>query len=233
MKYFFLVFSMFLFFTAFTQEILSKQLTEFSEIIVVGRYQVTLVPGNEYNATVTINSNDIIPENIQYNFSGETLTLRVSGSSLRDIDVHFEIEVPALNHIQARNGAKLTLEDGFNFNEPLELLTENGGKIQVKSSNSPWVKASVSQGGYIRVNGTTSLAELSVRAGGTIGATDLVAEKVNATVTVGGKIVCHALQNLNAEVRTGGYIYYKGDPEVKEKISLSGVIEKYESYKDE
>jgi len=208
------------------QETYSKNLTEFSEVVVVGQFTVDIIQSHQYAATVSLNDPNLDKNNVQFNFQGDRLTIKYLGASLKPTDIHFEISVPELHHIEVRNGAEVRVSMDFKFPSLIELKAMSGGKMLIEKTESPWVKATISQGGSIRILGTTSFAEFNVTTGGTIAAAQLHAEKVNASVSLGGEIICFANEMLNAEVKSGGTISYRGNAKVNEKIILGGTIEK-------
>jgi hypothetical protein len=210
----------------FGQDSYSKNLMEFSEIVVVGQFTVDISQSNQYKATVNINDPELNKNNVQFNFIGERLTIKYLGASLKPTNIHFEISVPELHHIEVRNGADVNVSKDFSLPSLIALKAMSGGQLFIEGIKSPWVKASISQGGEIQLSGTTSLAEFNVTTGGTISAEYLEAEKVNATVSLGGEILCFANEILHAEVKSGGTIRYRGDAQVSEKIIIGGTIEK-------
>lgn len=210
------------------QETLNKSLSEFTEIAIVGRYTAEIFQGNEYKVTYTLGDEEVENEKLEFSFKNDRLTIKYSGGALNDIDLHLKITVPQLTYIEAKHGVQIRVSDHFKFNKDgIEFQSYSGGKILATSNEASWIKASVNQGGSIRIKGETILAEFSVKTGGTIGAANLKANKVDANVTMGGEIICYPIELLEAKVTSGGTISYKGDPEkIKEKTRLGGTIEK-------
>lgn len=213
---------------AFSQETINKPLSEFSEIAIVGRYTAEIFQGDEFKVTYTLGNKEVENEKLEFSFKNDRLTIQYSGGALNDIDLHLKITVPQLTYIEAKHGVQIRVSKNFEFTKKgIEFQSYSGGKILATCNKSNWVKASVNQGGSIRIKGKTLSAEYSVKTGGTIGAANLKANKVDASVTMGGEIICHAEELINAKVTSGGTINYKGDPKkVNEKTRLGGTIEK-------
>ena len=108
----------------------------------------------------------------------------------------------------------------------MTLFVNAGGKIDAKI-NTNNLSAKVSSGGSIHVDGKVEHLVADVNAGGIIGASFLLVETCDATVQMGGEIILNIKQGLNATVKAGGVISYKGNPEeLSKSIKLGGTIEK-------
>lgn len=219
------LFSMF----SFCQETISKSLSEFSEIAIVGRYTTQIFQGEEYKVSYELKKGgEVDNDKLEFSFKDKRLTIKYSGGALNDIDLHLKITVPQLTYIEAKHGTQIRVSKTFEFKQDgVEFQSYSGGKILATCNKAAWVKASVNQGGSIRIKGETISAKYSIKTGGTIGAANLKANKVEADVTMGGEISCQAIELLDAKVTSGGTISYKGEPKkVKEKTRLGGTIEK-------
>ena len=210
------------------QETKNKSLSEFTEIAIVGRYTAEIVQGDEHNVTYTLDDEEVENEKLEFSFKNDRLTIKYSGGALNDIDLNLKITVPQLTYIEAKHGVQIRVSDDFQFmKEGIAFQSYSGGKILATSNKASWLKASVNQGGSIRIKGETILADFSIKTGGTIGAANLKANKVNAEVTMGGEIICKPIELLDAKVTSGGTISYIGEPKkIKEKTRLGGTIEK-------
>lgn len=85
----------------------------------------------------------------------------------------------------------------------------------------------ISGGGTIRIaKGFPSAGhlEVQVRGGGSIDASNLIAESVRAEVHGGGSVYVSPLRSLQALVRGGGTLVYFGDPEVASTIDSGGSV---------
>ena len=213
---------------SFSQETITKSLSEFSEIAIIGRYTAEIFQGDEYSISYDLSGEEVDSDKLEFSFKNDQLTIKYSGGALNDIDLHLKITVPQLTYIEAKHGVQIRVSKNFEFqSDGIEFQSYSGGKILATCNKASWVKASVNQGGSIRLKGETILAEFSVKTGGTIGAANLKANKVNASVTMGGEIICYPIELLEAKVTSGGTISYKGEPEkIKEKTRLGGTIEK-------
>jgi hypothetical protein len=227
MNYFTLfILSLILPITLFGQETKTIRLADFTEIAVFGRFTVDVKYGEEPFANMTIGYDDVDPEKVQFNYSGEKLTIKYIASVISDKDLNITIYTPKIHRVDARSGAEIRVDKSFVLtNSTVVLSSASGGKIQA-TVDTPWLEASVSQGGSVSVQGNATLFEAKVKTGGTIGSVNLHAKKVEAEVQLGGEIICYAEEILKASVSGGGTISYTGPAEVSESIKLGGNIEK-------
>ena len=214
-------------FQSMGQDVLEKQLSPFSELSISGRFLVHLTQGDDYSITVTNNDEYIKTDRIKFILSGERLTIKYDGSALlRAYDVVFKISVPNLNLIEAKMGAEINIDKSFSFTaSPLLLKVQAGGLLELPHLDIPWVRAKVAQGGSISLTGKASLAEFEIQMGGFIYAEHLITSKINAKVHLGGEINCHAEEILQAELFSGGYIGYHGNPTISQDIKIGGTLQ--------
>lgn len=227
MKYSILLILLF-FFHSYTnaQETKTIRLADFTEISVYGRFTVDIKYGEEPFANMTIGYDDVDPDKVQFNYSGKKLTIKYIASVISDKDLNITIYAPNIHKVDARSGAQIRVEKSFILNNStVTLSSASGGKIQA-NVDTPWLEATVSQGGSVSVQGNATLFEAKVKTGGTIGSVNLNAKKVEAQINLGGEIICYAEEILKASVSGGGTISYTGPAEVTESIKLGGTIEK-------
>lgn len=227
MKYLVILSALLIASLSFGQKSVTKKLAEFSELSVQGRLTVKLEKSDEYSINILIVDNaEVNIDNLKMVYKGDKLDVKYTGGSLKDIEMELVIKCPFLSTLEARQGVEIRAGKNFSFTGPKVFLHSfAGGKMEVHV-NHDWVETKVNQGGSVRVQGTTKHLEAYVVTGGTIGASFMKAEKVDAEVKFGGDIICNATEILNAKVTSGGSITYKGEPKVKEKVTLGGSITK-------
>lgn len=212
-------------FNLFAQRTKEYDLMKFDKLIIQGRYTAEIHYGDSAKIEAVAHEGDINFDDLSLTYSDESLTIKCRGSLIEDINLNLIITLPKLNYLEAKQGCEIRVDKNFNFNrKPVHLFSDSGGKISLTGIDAPWVKAEISKGGSIKISGTTSLFDASVRAGGTIGAAKLKAKKVTAEVKLGGEIICFPQEKLDASVTSGGTIDYKGSPKVSQQIRLGGNI---------
>ena len=77
-------------------------------------------------------------------------------------------------------------------------------------------------------NPVDGIACSSDATGATLSAFDLESDEIAIKVSANGKAKINVEKNLSADVSTGGYVSYKGNPAVKDiNTSIGGKVEKY------
>ncbi len=204
-----------------------RELMSFNEITIQGRHTATIKQGNNYKVVINSPSTNFDINKVLLIFAGERLIIKYDGNNIfKGIDIEFEIEVPSLTYIEARNNAKIEFKEFDLGNAPLTVNVAHGGFISINNLSNAWIQADISIGGTLILEGETSLAELSVKSNGKIDAQNLVAQKVNAKLSMGGEILCHAVEELQATIHSGGKILYNGSPKIEENITYRGTVEK-------
>lgn len=222
----FAILSVFLSFSLISQEKANKPLLEFDELIVIGNFPVEIEVSDRSEAQIETFSADVNLDNLTFTYSCSTLTIRYSGSFVKDIDLDLVLYYPKLiSSIEAKRGAEIRINNAGTSENELNLKVDAGGKLLVKNIVADSIKARITKGGSIQIDGETKHFEPSISAGGTIASANLKAYTITANVTLGGEIICAPVDLLNADVRSGGTISYKGNPVVNQSIKLGGTIE--------
>lgn len=221
----FIVFTFFLT-TLFGQKSATQDLVKFNNLVIIGNFKVDILPSKENIAIVESGSEEVDIEKLLFTYSGETLTIKYTGSFVKDIDLHLALHYDGqISSIVARRGVEITQLNAGKFEDEVKYRVETGGKILIKEVIAEKINASISKGGSIRLVGKTNNLEATVKAGGTIATANLRSTNVIATVSLGGEIICLAEETLSAKVTSGGTISYTGKPKVEQTIKLGGTIE--------
>ena len=212
--------------TLFGQKSATQDLVKFSNLVIIGNFTVDILPSAENIAIAESGSEEVDVEKLVFSYTGETLTIKYTGSFVKDIDLNLTLHYSGqISSIVARRGAEITQLDAGKFENVVEYRVETGGKILIRNVVAEKIDASISKGGSIRLIGETNNLEASVKAGGTIATANLRSTNVVASVSLGGEIICLAEETLVAKVTSGGTISYTGKPKVEQTIKLGGTIE--------
>ena len=110
----------------------------------------------------------------------------------------------------------------------LTIKTQEGAYIHVPV-DVKYLTVKAVTGGSIRVRGTATNQEVEVTTGGVYEAYDLETEYADVIAASGGNVEVSVSNMLDAKVRFGGTVYYKGDPEkVNSKKVFGGKIKSKE-----
>ncbi|RYM32078.1 hypothetical protein ERX46_15460 [Brumimicrobium glaciale] len=228
MKFLLAVFSsIILFSSALSQEVTAFELSNFEKLVVIGNFPIEIFTSDRKEAIVDKEKTEANLDNLSFSYSQKTLTIKYSGSFVEEIGIELTLYHPGLiSSIEARRGAQIKVKDAGNFTSTVSYKADSGGKFVIDKVYAPLIKAEVTKGGSISINGETPIFEPTVKTGGTIASVRLITQEVNASIIFGGEIICAPIETLTANVTSGGTISYTGNPKVTQKITLGGTIEK-------
>ncbi|MBK5209007.1 MAG: DUF2807 domain-containing protein [Flavobacteriaceae bacterium] len=125
--------------------------------------------------------------------------------------------------LDANEGASIVSDETIK-QQHLEVKTQEGAKIKLEIDTKYLTVKSVS-GGIISLTGITESQTVEATTGGIYSAYDLQSKQAIVTSASGANVEVNTSELLDANVRFGGSIYYKGTPEVlKTKIMIGGTI---------
>jgi len=128
-----------------------------------------------------------------------------------------------LTIIDANEGSAI-FSDGAIEQNSLTIKTQEGAYIHAPV-DVKYLTIKAVTGASIKVRGTATNQEVEVTTGGIYEAYDLITENADIVSASGGKVEVNVTNLLDAKVRFGGNIYYKGNPEkVNSKKIMGGNI---------
>ena len=226
-KVFILISISFLFsFNLKADEIIKKNLSDYTQLIVQGRIAVILEEGKQYSAEIKIKSQDIDPDKITFVSKGNQMIIKYTGLTLRELDMVIVLKVPSIDLIESRQGARISMASNMRIKSPKIIVNVFAGGVITGKFDVESAEVNINQGGDIVLVGTTKQLIGNVTTGGNIDAVSFIANNGVVKVRMGGSILVHFRETLNASVFSGGVIKYRGNGTLTEKISLGGTIEK-------
>lgn len=108
--------------------------------------------------------------------------------------------------------------EGTNNINDLTVKLDGSGDMGVRNIKGTKVNAQLQGSGDIELSGNTQFAILDVNNSGTINASNLCSQVVNASVNGSGNITCYPVNEVTANVNGSGDVQYKGTPG---KVNLS------------
>jgi len=204
---------------------IEKTVDPFTTVVVTGNYIVSMQESTEEKVMISNNDENITDDKILITVEGGTLDIKIKGDTFKERQMTVTIYYKKVHQIDARRGARVTLSNTLK-GDVITFNCSTGGQVKA-TIEAGTAKLKISNDGLINVTGTATLAEMEVSTGGTLVASQLVAESASAKVTAGGSIKVHATKKLTCSVTSGGSISYKGNPEsFEESIKLGGTITK-------
>ncbi|WP_298285236.1 head GIN domain-containing protein [uncultured Lutibacter sp.] len=128
-----------------------------------------------------------------------------------------------IDALDANEGGKIFSDETLK-QQHLEVRTQEGAKINL-AVNTKHLKVKSVSGGIIELTGVTENQTVEVTTGGIYEAFEMQSKQAIVTAASGANVEVSTSEILDAKVRFGGNIYYKGMPEVlKTKKVIGGKI---------
>ncbi|MDD3722424.1 MAG: DUF2807 domain-containing protein [Lutibacter sp.] len=207
--------------TLFAQEAITTMLGDFNTVKVFNGLSVELqksssakieIAGSKANEVSVKNSNGTLKIRLKFPKGFIAEDVRIILYYVNDIAV-----------LDANEGASI-VSDEIIKQQHLEVKTQEGAKIKLDIDTKYLTVKSVS-GGVVSLAGSTESQTIEATTGGIYSAYDLQSKQAIATSASGANVEVNTSELLDANVRFGGSIYYKGTPEVlKTKIMVGGTI---------
>lgn len=204
-----------------------RTLKPFDELRVTGNVLVELTAGDKESLSVEIidNKSDLTLDKIVTEVDGKTLKIRMTNLKARKDKIKVLVTYKNIRDISANAGCKVIVNSLIK-GDKLVAKANSGSIIRLKVDLNT-IDLNSSEGGLINISGNVKTQETTVGTGGETHSFNLKSNSAFAKVTTGGKIDLYASDKIDAQVRMGGEINFKGDPkDVNKKISLGGTINK-------
>lgn len=207
--------------TLFAQEPITTNLGDFTTVKVFNGLTVELqksnsskieISGSQASDVSVKNSNGTLKITLKFlkNFSAENIK----------IVLYYDSDITVLD---ANEGATIFSDETIK-QQHLEVKTQEGANIKLDIDTKYLIVKSVS-GGIISLTGVTENQTVEATTGGIYRAYDLQSKQATVTSASGANVEISASELLDAGVRFGGSVFYKGTPEIlKTKITIGGTI---------
>ena len=207
--------------TLFAQESITTRLGDFNTVKVYNGLTVEMQKSN--SSKIEISGSQA--KDVSVNNSNGTLKIRLKfpkGFIAENIKIvlYYNNDISVLD---ANEGASI-VSDKTIIQQHLEVRAQEGARIQLDIDTKYLVVKSVS-GGFISLSGETDNQTIEATTGGFYNGFDLKSKQAIVMSSSGANVEVKASELLDANVRFGGSIYYKGTPEIlKTKITIGGTI---------
>ncbi|SDW09058.1 Putative auto-transporter adhesin, head GIN domain [Lutibacter oricola] len=205
----------------FAQESITKNLGDFNQLKVYNGLDVELKKGSESKIEITGSQ----AEDVTIKNSNGTLKIRLKfperfTSDDVNIVVYYSKDIDILD---ANEGAEIFSEEKIKQSH-LEVKVQEGAKIDL-DIKVKHLEVKCVTGGIINLEGKATNQTIEATTGGVYDGYNLQSITVMVTAASGAKAEVDAKELLDAKVRFGGNIYYKGTPEtIKSKKIIGGTI---------
>ena len=218
------VFFTFIFLAQNAQAQTERTLSPFDEISVTGNINVKLSQGE--SEKLTIKAEGIPEDKISIKVNNGTLKLRLLNSIFyKNEQVNVVVSYKTLRGIKGTAGANIE-NTGTIETDKLETKVGSGALVELNIKTNA-VEASATEGGVLRLAGSTDTQNISAATGGHVDGLDLDCNRTYVKANTGGHAEVVALESIEATANTGGRIEYKGNPsESSTKTLISGEVRK-------
>ncbi len=182
------------------------------------------------------------------------LTALICTTLAVDLRAQAAVSLPAFNAVEVRNGGHVVLRPGATqrvtvvtgSRENVRMTVTPSGvlvidncpngcarrdKPEVEVVAPSFTRVSLAHGGRVWTAGAfPRQAQLtaSVSNGGTVDVRSIPADRVNASVEQGGRVLTIPRESLAAKVSNGGVVTWWGNPQVRRSVEHGGVVQKGE-----
>jgi hypothetical protein len=207
--------------TLFAQEPIITKLGDFNTVKVFNGLTVELkkassskieISGSQAEDVSIINSDEVLKIRLKFPESFIAEDVKIVLYYAHDIAI-----------LDANEGASI-ISDEIIKQQHLEVRTQEGAKIKL-NINTKYLSVKSVSGGIISLIGVTESQTVEAATGGIYSSYGLQSKQAVVTSASGANVEVKASELLDANVRFGGSILYKGKPEVlKTKITIGGTI---------
>ncbi|MCI0919751.1 head GIN domain-containing protein [Sphingobacterium rhinopitheci] len=197
---------------------LSRELNAFRELEVTDKINVKIVE----STTDKIVIEGELANQMELTQVNDMLRLTMTGSYIMKGDkVFVTLYSSRLASITAKKGAQVTNPKLELKGDSLYLSAIEGGNIDL-TVNTKDLKALVTTGGSIMLQGNAVSQDVNVALGGSYFGRYLLSNTAIARVSGGGKIQINATKSVDVQTRAGGIVDIYGNPKDKKEKKLVG-----------
>lgn len=135
------------------------------------------------------------------------------------------VSLPNISALISTTGS--SLQTLGSIQEDSMLLRASAGSIMKAKLIVDQVVFSIKEGAKLTILGAADDVTINVSAGGNIDAEEFQATNCTANASSGGMVKIKVVKSLVADANTGGNILYSGEPDVDDRKSVSGSVQKY------
>ncbi|OYU80329.1 MAG: DUF2807 domain-containing protein [Flavobacterium sp. BFFFF1] len=190
----------------------------FSGVRVGQAIEVTIEQGN--NVQVKLEADDNILPLLTTSVENGVLVISSNGNYSTSVNPRVTITMPQIESLTADSSASIRSE-GKIVTDDLKISAESSASITV-NVEADQLTIDCGSAAEVEVNGKSLEFEANASSSGSINATDLMANNINADVDSSGDIHVYPILKLEANASSGGSIGYHKIPKTLSKSEDSG-----------
>lgn len=205
-----------------SQDTVTRALEPFSKIEVKNGILVQLIRSDKESAE--IKTQEILPSQVITELRNGVLTLRTEKSPLSKSKVMVNLFYKELLSIKASGKSEIS-STRLMKQDTLIIDLESGAQAYI-DIDVKYLKSDAIEGAVISAEGYAVKQEANISTGATLSLFDVESDEIIIKVTANGKAKINVEKSLTANVSTGAYISYKGNPSIKNiNTSVGGKVE--------
>jgi len=199
------------------QDIITKNVGDFTEIKVFDKIEVALHKASENKVEIYgVHRNDV-----DVVHKDHILKIKMSLDNLwDDNDIKVKVFYTAVSKLDVNEGAKIIVEDKITANI-VDVRAQEGGTIMADIVSDKLLARAVT-GGQLHIKGTIKEQEVTVKAGGKYHGKKLKSESTHVKITAGGRATVYASTYVKATATAGGTIQVYGNPKKMDSKKVFG-----------
>lgn len=210
----------------YSQDVVTKISEDFDVIKVFNGLHVELIKSDKQRVEISgEKANEVLVKN-----SKGRLKISLKLKSLFDSkSVSIKLFYSGnLNELDVNQGAVITSKKQIKQAQ-LEVSAQDGGYIKL-NIDVEYLKGNAITGGNIQLKGNAKSQNIEISTGSNYEAYELISKQVSISASSGAEAEINVATILDAKVKLGGTITYKGSPKsVKTSKVLGGAVSKYKA----
>ncbi len=203
--------------SAFTQDIIDKEVGEFREIKVYDLIEVNLIQSDENR--IFIKGENVY--DIKWVNKDGTLKLRMQLEKKFSGDkTLIEVYYRHLDVVDSNEGSRIVFNEMIQQDD-IELRAQEGGHIRA-GIKVDYLNVKAVTGGLIEAFGMAERQDINLNTGGMFRGQELKTDRSSVKISAGGEAQLHASSKVSIDVTAGGDVYVYGNPKEVEKNTFAG-----------
>lgn len=201
----------------FTQETITKDIGEFTELKAFDLINIHMIKSNKNRVEISGNNT----RDVEVINKDGKLKIRMDINEIFDGNrTYVKLFYTNIDIIDVNEGASVTSDDKIKQYE-LILKAQEGGIINLRAKlNEAEIKAVT--GGIIELSGSAEHQDISINTGGIFKGKEFKTEKTEVAIRAGGEADVNASELMDIKIRVGGDVYVYGDPKMLNKNTVLG-----------
>ena len=196
----------------------TRNVSGFTGVEISTGIDVYLTQGQDFEVVVEADEN--LQEVILTELRGDRLVVRTDHVNIRSAKskkVH--VTLPELEELKISSAGDCVGQTPFQCND-LRVSISSAGDLTLEV-DADRIGLDISSSGDASISGSANVLDASLSSAGDLNAFDLVAKKVDVSVSSAGDARVHATEEIDMNASSAGNIYYRGDARVVRSTSSS------------